>query len=167
MTDPDEANCDEAEASISEGSSTNTSSEGPMTTAASVKMRPFIPIKSKPGKKQKIDEMINMTSKAINDASENLKRDNVGDILAYLERENQRAREHERKLFSMLANGHQHHQPYHMPFPPQNEPSFSMPNQRNVNERREGNNTSLSLQQHNFTSLIQNLGQSQDDIYQF
>ena len=66
-----------------------------------------------------------MTSKAINDASENLKRDNVGAILAYLERENQRAREHEMKLFSMFANGYHNHKPYHIPFPPQNEPSFS------------------------------------------
>ena len=53
VTDPDAAKCDEVEASTSEDSANKTLSESPMTTARSVKKRPFIPIKSKSGKKQK------------------------------------------------------------------------------------------------------------------
>ena len=57
-----------------------------------------------------------MTSTAIDEVSKLLKKDPVGDIMAFLEKENQKAREHEMKLLSMLANGYQGHQPYHMQF---------------------------------------------------
>ena len=46
-------------------------------------------------------------SKAILDVSEQLKKDPMADILGFFDRENDRAREHELRLFSMIPNGNQ------------------------------------------------------------
>ena len=164
---PDAAGDGVVEAPISQDSASSTLSEIPSTVDQSGKKRIFTPLTSKSGKKQKLDELINMTSKAIDEVSEQLKKDPVGDILAFLEKENEKAREHEMKLFSMLANGYQGHQPYHMQFPQQYQPAYQMPNQRNSDERREKNHSSFKLLQNNFSAMLQNLEETQeDDIYE-
>ena len=48
-----------------------------------------------------------ITSKAILDVSEQLKKDPMADILGFFEREDERARENELQLFSMISKGNQ------------------------------------------------------------
>ena len=75
----------------SPGSSSSSSSGKSLPT----KKRPFVPIKGVSGKKQKLEDLMKITSKAILDVSEQLKKDPMSDILGFFERENDRAREHE------------------------------------------------------------------------
>ena len=55
-----------------------------------------------------------MISEDIDGVSEQPARDNVSGIPAFPEKENQQAREHEMKLFSLFTNRYQNHHPYHM-----------------------------------------------------
>ncbi|XP_065060341.1 uncharacterized protein LOC135687663 [Rhopilema esculentum] len=102
-----------------QGPSPETSSGTSTPTRANLpsKKRPFVPIKKAAGKKEKLDNLVKITSKAILEVTEQLKKDPMADMLAFLERENQRSREHEMRLLTMMFNGNQAQQQFQPPVP--------------------------------------------------
>ena len=102
-----------------QGPSPETSSGTSTPTRANLpsKKRPFVPIKKAAGKKEKLDDLVKITSKAILEVTEQLKKDPMADMLAFLERENQRSREHEMRLLTMMFNGNQAQQQFQPPVP--------------------------------------------------
>ena len=64
-----------------------------------------MPIKGKSeSKKQKLENLMKMISNVISGVTEQLQKDTMGPMLKFLEKENERAREHELRLFSMMFN---------------------------------------------------------------
>eukprot|EP00795_Rhopilema_esculentum_P014948 gene14948-6093_t len=102
-----------------QGPSPETSSGTSTPTRANLpsKKRPFVPIKKAAGKKEKLDDLVKITSKAILEVTEQLKKDPMADMLAFLERENQRSSEHEMRLLTMMFNGNQAQQQFQPPVP--------------------------------------------------
>ena len=132
-----------------------------------------MPIKGKSGnKKQKLEDLIKMTSDAINGVTEQLQKDTMGPMLKFLEKENERAREHELRLFSMMFNG-QAQQSFQAQVPQPQQRQFNQNYNQNMqhayfNPRR--NDSQPFIVQDNLFANNHNFTQSQphedSDLYQ-
>ena len=92
--------------------STQSSTSSSSSLVFSIKKRPFVPINGKSSsKKQKLEDLIKMTSDTITGIKEQLQRDTMGPTISFFEKENEKAREHEMQLISLMFNG-QAQQPF-------------------------------------------------------
>ena len=167
--DLDDPKTEEARSTPSPLGSTSSSSSSGLST----KKRPFVPIKGKSGnKKQKLEDLIKMTSDAINGVTEQLQKDTMGPMLKFLEKENERAREHELRLFSMMFNG-QAQQSFQAQVPQPQQQQFNQNYNQNMqhayfNPRR--NDSQPFIVQDNLFANNHNFTQSQphedSDLYQ-